>query len=83
VAAPENFRTNLQTVIDAQWEGNQAKVARAAKVARPYLNRVLRGHTEPLLGKAERLAHAVGFPLDALLGNPAEFSKAVLTRVPT
>ena len=81
MAATLNFRRNLQTAIDANWGGNQTRVALAAGVSRPYLNRVLKGKTTPAIDQCERLAKAAGFPLVALLGSPEEFSETVLTAV--
>jgi transcriptional regulator with XRE-family HTH domain len=79
VAAADNFRLNLKTAIDV---GNlsQNDVAVAARVSRPYVNRVLQGKTVPSIEQCDRLAKAVGFPLIALLADPVAFSESVLSR---
>jgi len=78
VAASENFRRNLRIAMQSRGM-TQKQVADAAGTQDPYVNRVLQGNTQPLMDQAERLAKAVGYPLAALLGNPEEFSEAVLT----
>lgn len=78
--ASENFRRNLRTAIDAK-DLSLTQVAETAGMQRPYVSRVLNGHTNPLMDQAERLSKAVGFPLDFLIRNPKEFSEAVLTGV--
>ncbi len=74
----ENFRANLRTALDAR-DMTQDQLAEAAGLKGPYVNRVLRGHTEPSLSQCARLSRAAGFPLVALLTSPENFSESVLT----
>jgi transcriptional regulator with XRE-family HTH domain len=80
VPASSDFRKNLNTAMVAR-EMSIQQVADAAGMVRPYVSRVLNGHTKPLLDQADRLAKAVRYPLPTLLGNPKDFSDTVLTAV--
>jgi transcriptional regulator with XRE-family HTH domain len=74
----ENFRANLRTALEAR-DMTQEQLADTAGLKGPYVNRVLRGKTEPSLSQCARLARAAGFPLVALLTSPEDFSESVLT----
>jgi hypothetical protein len=80
MAASENFRTNLQQVVDS---GRVTKwsLAQRAEASRSYLDAVLKGETEPGLAKAEKLANAAGFTLITMLEAPEAFSEAIRASV--
>lgn len=80
MATPDNFRSNLRASIDAR-ETTQRDVAARANVSYPYLNRILRGKTQPTLPQCERIAAAIGVPLLHLLDSPKKFKKYLLTTV--
>jgi DNA-binding phage protein len=81
VAAFDNFRLNLATAIEAR-SLKKTDVAASAHTSRAYLDKVIKGQTEPGISNCESLARAVGFPLAALLVSPPEFSESLLTNVP-
>lgn len=74
----ENFRANLRIALEAK-DLTQDQLADLAGLKGPYVNRVLRGKTEPSLSQCARLARAAGFPLIALLADSENFSDSVLT----
>ena len=78
MAAVTNFRTNLRTALRVK-QMSQNELAYAIDTKGPYVNRVLQGHTTPSLDQCEKLAHALGFPLVALLQAPKDFEESVLT----
>lgn len=80
MAARDNFRTNLATAITAR-RLRKLRLANDARIARPHLDRVLKGEVDPGLDTSERLAVAAGFTLSSLLESPEIFSAAVLTTV--
>jgi transcriptional regulator with XRE-family HTH domain len=80
VNAFENFRTNMQTAMEARGL-SQREIATNLKISRSHLNRVLQGDTTPSINLCDRLAGAVGFALSDLLLHPKKFSDALLQRV--
>lgn len=80
MAATQNFRRNLATAIEARGL-RKLHLAKEAKIARPHLDRVLKGESDPGLETSERLAKAAGFTLVSMLESPEIFSEAVLTAV--
>ena len=75
--AAENFRINLRVALESR-DMTQQQVAQLGQMSLAYVNRVLRGHTNPSLDQCERLARAVSFPLIALLTSPEQFADSVL-----
>ncbi len=66
VAALENFRDNLRNVCEEKGISQQ-ELSRKSDVHYVTINRILRGHAIPTIPIAERLAKAVGFPLEKFL----------------
>jgi len=71
----ENFRANLQHLIDAR-RISKSQLATAAKTSRSYVDDVLKGELEPTLKRAAALANAAGFSLRVMLESPASFLEA-------
>lgn len=76
----ENFSRNFSTAIEAR-KLTKVKVAENAKTSRSYVDKVMKNEVDPCLERAEILAKAVGFPFAALIVEPEEFEKSVLTTV--
>lgn len=70
--AIQNFRTNLETALGLAGM-SQRELARQAGVSFTYVNRILRGKTEPTLPQCERLAATAGHDLPDLLADPKKF----------
>lgn len=80
MAALENFRINLKTVIEKNGL-KKSHIATKLHTSRSYIDEVIKGETEPKLSSCENLAHAVGLPLEALLVAPEVFEVSLLTSV--
>ena len=66
MAAIENFRKNLRREAEAQGMTHR-ELARRAKIHFTTLSRILNGNNSPTIPAAERLAKAVGIPLEKIL----------------
>lgn len=74
---PKNFRENV-TRIMAMLGISQLQLAEKTGLARPYLNRVLRGKTEPGMGLADVVAPVIGVENPELLfRDPEKFGRKV------
>ena len=80
MAATENFRDNLRSALEFRGLTQRA-LAKKSKVGYPYLNRVLKGKTDPSVAQCERLAKGVKFRLSELLESPKKFSECLLTPI--
>lgn len=70
MAALDNFRRNLERACERKgW--SQKDLARQSSVHYVTINRILRGHICPTIPVAERLAKAVGVPLEKFLARHA------------
>lgn len=63
---PKNFRENVIRIM-AMLGISQVQLAERTGLARPYLNRVLRGKQEPGMGLADIVAPAIGVERPELL----------------
>ena len=66
MSAKENFRMNLQSVMDRNGI-SQYQLSKATCISRPYINKVLLGKTNPTLPYCEKLADGVRVPLQTLV----------------
>ena len=74
---PKNFRENVTRIMSLLGI-TQMQLAERTGLARPYLNRVLRGKTEPAMGLADVVAPAIGVERPELLfRDPETFGKNV------
>ena len=64
-AQSEVFRDNLEKLCAEH--GRIQEVADAAGLSRPYLSKIINGHSVPTLDVAARIAEAAGFSLAELL----------------
>lgn len=82
MAIEENFRFNLRAAMKAR-RITQGGLAASMGTSRPYVNSVLKGRNCVSLRQAERLADAVGCPLQWLIESPDAFSLRVGSVVAT
>lgn len=69
------FVANVNAVIEA--EGlSVSEIARRADVARPELSKLLNGLGGLTIERAEKIATAIGVPLDVLIASPIELATA-------
>lgn len=73
-AAVKHFRTNLRAAMDSRGLSHRA-MGHLADVPYSYLSKILMGHVEPSLERAEHLAKTLGFSLAEMLVNPRKFSR--------
>lgn len=65
MAALDNFRRNLRSECD-KLEMTHRELARKSKLHHVSVSRILNGHVIPTIPVAERLAKAVGVPLEKI-----------------
>lgn len=73
VAAIENFRKNLESVLESRGISQRA-FAKEIKTSYPYVNRILHGQVDPSMSQCEKIANAISVPLKDLLLDPQDFS---------
>lgn len=64
--ATKTFRDNVNRSMESQ-NLSQVELSKRMGVARPHLNRILRGVNQPSLELAARIAEAIGVPLSELV----------------
>ena len=70
----ELFIANVNAIIEAG-DISVSEIARRADIQRPHLSRVLSGQGGCRLEWAEKIANAVGVPLEELLAGPVAVAK--------
>lgn len=67
----ENLRLNLSRICTKKGI-TQRELARLSSVHFVTVNRILKGTQEPTVGVAEKLADAVGIPVEKIFSTPRE-----------
>lgn len=67
--ALNNFRLNFARIVKSG-EISISEIARRAGTSRAYIHRVMDGGVDPQITTCEKLAEAIGQPLDRLLKAP-------------
>lgn len=70
--ANKNFRDNVRTAMD-QSGLSLRKLEAKCGITFSSISRILRGHVDPSISTAERIAEAVDTPLSDLFLHPADF----------
>lgn len=66
----EFFRLKLSAAIAGE---SQRHFAERAGISYVFLNRILKGHSNPTLETCDKIADALGFKLEELLADPPDF----------
>ena len=69
VPALNNFRVNFARIVKTG-EVSISEIARRAGTSRAYIHRVMDGGVDPQITTCEKLAAAIGQPLERLLKSP-------------
>ena len=75
MSAMEAFRLNLQSFFNDPEQPTITQVAEELQTSRPFLSRLINGHSEVSIQMAERIAGAIGVPLVTLLEKPSRKSR--------
>ena len=65
------FRDNVRYHMSLQGV-SQCELARRISAGAPHINRILQGKTVPGLDTCERIADALGIPLEGLIAEPTK-----------
>lgn len=72
----DNFRRNVLATIEAR-QLKKLHVAASLNTSRSWLDKVLKGQTDPTFSRAADIAKAVGVPLRELVLPPAVFAESL------